>query len=266
VEAAKLDLPASRLAWADSLAMLEDHRGASTVLEAGWKQTENKAYLSPMGEVCALWVEALARNRPDDLASQVALIQRGLDFAPQNEALLKRLIALSHLEGPEASSARAIITRMLTAGHASAILHFTLGIDAWQHGQSAEARQHFTLAFDSAPQLPFVANNMAMILTVGEQPDLPRALAIMQSVLERFPENPSFRETRGQILVRLGRWREAIADLEFALPRLTAARATHAALADAYRGLGLRELAAEHERLVNASPERTATARPPSKK
>jgi tetratricopeptide (TPR) repeat protein len=250
VEAAKLDVPASRLAWADALAMLEDYKGALRVLEAGWNQSENKAYLSPMGEVCALWVEALARSRPDDLDPQVALIERGLNFAPQNETLLKRLVALSHLQGPQASTARATLTRMLSTGNAPAILHFTLGIDAWQHGQPEEARQHITLAFDSAPQLPYVGNNMAMILAVGDKPDLPRALAIIQPVLERFPKNPSFRETRGQILVRMGRWQEAVADLEFALPLLASTRSTHSALADAYRGLGMRELAAEHERLA----------------
>jgi len=263
VEAAKLDAPASRLAWADALAMVEDYPAAFVVLEAGWKQYENQAYLSPMGEVCALWVEALARTKPGDLASQITLIQRGLECAPQNETLLKRLIALSHLERPEAEAARATLTRLLSAGKAPAILHFTLGIDGWQHGHAEEARKHFALAFDSASQLPVVANNMALILTVGDKPDLPRALAIIQSVLERFPNNPSFRETRGQILVRLRRWQEAVADLEFALPQLTATHTTHVALAEAYRGLGLRDLAAEHERLAKGSSDNRAQTPPP---
>jgi tetratricopeptide (TPR) repeat protein len=263
VEAAKLDLPASRLAWADALAMADDYRAAFIVLEAGWKQYENKTYLSPMGEVCALWVEELARSQPRDLATQIGLIQRGLEYAPQNEILLRRLIALSHLEGPEAGAARATITRMLAGGNAPAILHFTLGTDAWQQGQTEEARKHFALAFDSASQLPFVANNMAMILAVGDKPDLPRALALIQPVLERFPANPNFRETRGQILVRLGRWQEAVADLEFALPRLSSTRSTHSALADAYRGMGLRELAREHERLAKG-PSEEKPSTPPS--
>jgi tetratricopeptide (TPR) repeat protein len=265
VEAAKVDVPASRLAWADAMAMIEDYRTAFTILEAGWKQYENKAYLSPMGEVCALWLEAVVKNRPGDLASQITLIQRGLECAPQNETLLKHLIALSHLEGPEAQTARATLTRLLTAGQASAILHFTLGLDAWQHRQPDEARKHLALAFDSASQLPFVANNMAMILTLGDRPDLPRALAIIQPVLERFPDNPSFRETRGQILVRLGRWQEAVTDLEFALPQLPSTRNTHAALAEAYRGLGLRELAAQHERLAQGPSEQKVTTQPPAR-
>ena len=67
-------------------------------------------------------------------------------------------------------------------------------------------------------------------------------------VLEKFPDTPGFRETRGQILVRMGRWQQAVTDLEFALPSQVSKRGTHKALAEAYRGLNLRDLAAEHER------------------
>ena len=253
VEDAKLDHPASRLAWADAMAMLDDYPAAFGILEAGWRQYENKAYLSPMGEICALWVDALARARPQELTSRVTLIQRGLECAPENETLLRHLIRLTQLEGPEAAAARDTLTRMLTGGRATAILHFTLGVDAWQRGRPEDARKHFALAYEIAPRLPQVANNMAMILTVGDKPDLPRALAVIASVLEKFPDNPGFRETRGQILVRLGRWQEAVADLEFALPSQASKRATHKALAEAYRGMNLRDLAAEHERRANES-------------
>jgi Flp pilus assembly protein TadD len=151
---------------------------------------------------------------------------------------------------------------MLTEGKATAILHFTLGVDAWEHSQLEEARKHFALAYETASQLPYVANNMAMILTVGDQRDLPRALAIIESVLAKFPNNPSFRETRGEILVQSGRSQEAIADLESALPLLASKRATHMALAKAYRSLDLRDLAAEHERLANAPEEKAGTPEP----
>jgi tetratricopeptide (TPR) repeat protein len=254
VEASPQDLPAHRLTWADALAMLQDYEQALVVLEAGWRQYEDKSYLTPMGQVCALWVESLARSKPGDLGSRMMLIQRGLGYAPQNEILLRHLISLTHLEGPEAEAARDTLRRTLAEGKATAVLHYTLAVDAWQHGQPAEAQRHFALAYEGAPQLPYVANNMAMILAVGEKPDLPRALAIINSVLEKVPENPNFRQTRGEILVRLGRYQEAVADLEFALPLLGSTRATHKALAEAYRGLSLRDLAAKHEQLANAAP------------
>ena len=241
--------------------MLEDYPAAFAIVEAGWRDYDNKIYLYPLGQICALWADSLAKTRPGDLASRFSLIQRGLECAPQNELLLQQLISLTHQQGPEAVGARAALTRMLTEGKATGVLHFALGIDAWQRGQSEEARQHFTLAYENTPQLPSVANNMAMILSLGDQPDLPRALAIIESVLVKFPNNPNFRETRGEILARSGRWREAVTDLEFALPNLAAKGAAHKALAEAYAGLGLRELADEHKRQANGSPAEKSASR-----
>jgi tetratricopeptide (TPR) repeat protein len=255
VEAARLDDPENRLAWADALAMMEDYPGACLILESGWKQFGNGIYHAPLGEACSLWVQKLAVTAPGDLAFRIAIIQQGLEYAPQNEGLLKHLIALSHLEGQQAGAARSTLNRLLSEGKSTSILHFTLGIDAWQRQQTEEAKQHFAIAFDTAPKLPFVANNMAMILAVGNPPDPPRALDIIQPVVEKFPDNATFRDTRGQVLVLLGRWQEAVTDLEFALPQLSSPNRTHAALAEAYRGLGLKDLAAEHEQRAKGAPE-----------
>jgi uncharacterized protein HemY len=98
--------------------------------------------------------------------------------------------------------------------------------------------------------MPYVANNMATLLTLSTPPELDRALAIIQSVVTNSPANPEFRDTRGQILLKLKRYQEAITDLEFALPSLKPAASTHKALAEAYQALGLSQLAQEHLRLA----------------
>jgi tetratricopeptide (TPR) repeat protein len=262
VEASKLDLPKHRLAWAEALVLLEDLPAAFDVLEKGWNLSASKDYAAPMGDVCAGWVMALVKSKPADLDARIEIIQKGLKYAPQNELLLRQLVDLSKLEGPEAQTARDALTKSLAEGKSSAVIHFALGLDAWQHGQPDLARQHFALSYESAPQMPDVANNMAMILAVGTPTDLSRALAIIQSTLEKFPDNPNFRETRGEILVKLGRWQEAVVDLEFALPKLGTRRNTHAALAAAYAGLGSQDLALQHQRLAKASPEPPGPPRP----
>ena len=58
--------------------------------------------------------------------------------------------------------------------------------------------------------------------------------------------------TRGRILVRQGRWKEALASLEAALPALPDSRELHGDLATAYAALGSRELAKQHRRLEAA--------------
>jgi tetratricopeptide (TPR) repeat protein len=194
----------------------------------------------------------IAQRKPGDLETRLQIIQQGLRYAPQNGNLVKQLVALTH-DGPKGESARDALATLLAEGKSTAVVHLALGNDAWQRGQKELARKHFTLSFESAPQMPEVANNMAMILAVGDQPDLPRALSIIQSVLEKFPEQPNFRETRGQIHAKMGRWEEAVIDLEYALPKLVSTRATHETLAEAYKALGSQPLAAEHLRLAKAA-------------
>jgi tetratricopeptide (TPR) repeat protein len=252
VEASKLELPLHRCGWAQALAMLEDYKQALKVLEAGWTASADRSYPPMIGDVCAAWVEAMTQKNSPDLEAKLTTIEKGLEFAPQNELLLKQLVRLSQMGGNEGQKARETLTKSLAEGKGTAVIHFALGLDAWQRQQPDLARKHFGLAFDSAPLMPEVGNNMAMILAVGDKPDLPRALEIIQSLLEKYPKSANFRETRGEIYVKMDRWQEAVVDLEYALPVLGSRRNTHFALAEAYRGLGSQELAAQHERLAKS--------------
>jgi tetratricopeptide (TPR) repeat protein len=246
-----VDLPRNRLAWVEALVLLEDYPEAFDVLKQGWDKSADKTYLAPLGDVSSAWAQLIAQRKPNDLETRLDIVQQGLRYAPQNGNLVKQLVALTH-DGPKSDRARAALTKLLAEGKSTAVVHLALGNDAWQRGQKELARNHFTLSFESAPQMPEVANNIAMILAVGDQPDFSRALAIIQSVLEKFPEQPNFRETRGQILAKMGRWQEAVVDLEYALPKLVSTRPTHEALAEAYKALGSQSLAAEHLRLAKA--------------
>jgi Flp pilus assembly protein TadD len=143
----------------------------------------------------------------------------------------------------------ALMNETLAHGKAPEILHFILGTMAWEEGETRLAKEHFQLAYDMAPHVAIVANNLAYMLAVGDPPEPSRALNIINPLVEKFPANFNFRDTRGQIYAKLGRWQEAIMDLEFALSHLYEPRRTHAALATAYQNLGMRDLAAEHERL-----------------
>lgn len=249
------DAPGYRLAWANSLVMLKDYRGALTVLETGLNQSGNQAYFNAIGSLYATWVQTVTKDNPGDFDTRLRLVQTGLRFAPKSEVLLKALVEITHSQGKEGAAAREAITKMLAEGGQDiAMLHFLLGIDCIQTGRKEEAEQHFKFAFENAPMMPTVANNMAMILAVGDNPDLPRALQIINEVLERNPRIPVFRSTRGYILAKLGQHEEAVKDLEAALPYLQSKRNTRLALAKSYRELGLTQLADEHERLAKTEP------------
>ena len=246
----KTDDVKARLAWADALVMLKNYDQALKILDGAYKQFANPAYAQAIGGVCALWSYDLEKESIARLPERIRLIQHGIKHAPQNAILLRELIDLNHLEGPESQQARETINDMLTQGGDTAVLHFCLGGDAWLHGDKVEAEKHYSLAFAMSPDLPLVANNMAMVLATQEKPDLDRALQIIEPLVDRFPDDTSFRDTRGRILLKLGRYDAAIKDLEAALPKVSDKIPVHRALADAYEKLGLKLPAAEHARLA----------------
>ena len=75
--------------------------------------------------------------------------------------------------------------------------------------------------------------------------------------MQRQPERPNFRDTRGQILAKMGRWKEALVDLEIALRAMVGNRGLHRALAEVYQHLDQPSLAAEHRRIAERkAPEK----------
>ena len=72
----------------------------------------------------------------------------------------------------------------------------------------------------------------------------------MNSVLERWPDEPMFRDTRGAVLAKMGRWKEALTDLQAALPGYPKNPDLHRRLAEAYEHVGAADMAAQHRRLA----------------
>ena len=87
----------------------------------------------------------------------------------------------------------------------------------------------------------------------------------LESVLALAPQNPFYRDTRGELWPKQGDAKAAVADLEFSLPRLADKAPTHRALAEAYGKLGLPKKAAEHARLAEAAGTPSPPASRPSR-
>ena len=248
VDQTKTDDPGNRLAWANALVLQEEYATAWDLLAKADKEFANPAYKNALGQIAANWYQNRARHAPADLAGRFKILQRGLDMSPRNQVLVQQLVGLTTLTGSEAEQARSMVNQMLVEGRDTGLVHFFLGAMASQGGERDKAYEHFRLAYEIAPDMPDIANNMALTLTLQPKPDLERALGIAESVIKRQPNNPSFRETRGQILVKLGKYHEAIQDLALALPLVGDKSGTHRALAECYRHLQMNDLAEEHDR------------------
>ena len=92
---------------------------------------------------------------------------------------------------------------------------------------------------------------MAWILAEKDPPDLDRAIQIIGSVASKFPNVPTFLDTKGQIHVKRGEWEAALKDLEAALPYMKDNLELHKSLAQVYEQLGKPELASEHVRIAS---------------
>jgi tetratricopeptide (TPR) repeat protein len=250
----------ARVQWADALAFLEQFPEAVAVLEEGLSATHEPVYRAALAGAYVTWADAVARDPKAKVGERLRLVEQGLKYDPASPALLDRLLAATRTDGPSAEEARAALRNMAATGVAAGTAHFALGLDAWQRGREDEARLHWERAIELAPQVPSVANNLAWVLAQSKEPDLPRALELSNRAVEHAPGNASFRDTRGRILARMGRCKEALPDLEAAVAASPRDADLHRTLADVYRRLGSPGMAEEHERL--ARDESATPAKP----
>ncbi len=239
------DLPA-HVFWAEAEMLAGRHAEAVRILQAESGSADQPVYLQTLGRVYASWAAAVERDAKADPAQRLQLVEEGLKYDAGNSDLLSALTPERTRPG-EAAKTRTLLLRLISDGRAPAAANLILGMDAWQRHDFAAARVHWETALRLAPQLNLAANNLAWLLAHEEPRDLTRALALIDAVLERAPHEPRFRGTRGAILARLGRWREALPELIAALPASRASAAHQRLLSETYLQLGLSELAQEHQ-------------------
>jgi predicted Zn-dependent protease len=245
-----LDNVTARLLWAQSLVLVEDYKGAISTLEVGLTLGPADRYRQALAEVCAWWAESLGpdlKNNPD---VRFARIEKGLSYQPDNYPLLDQLFKLTKLEGKEGDQARVLLQKLLAQGKSAGVVHLLLGVKAWQEGRPEEGKFQLKQAFEQSPQMPVVVNNLAWMLAKDTPPDLERALQLIQSVIERWPNQPNFLDTRGHIYAKMNRLDEALPDLEKSIKAFPDSKATHEALAEIYEKKGVKEMAEEHRRLA----------------
>jgi tetratricopeptide (TPR) repeat protein len=260
----------ARLAWADATTLLasltevwERFREAIRILDEGLAVSHDSMYRTFAARVYVTWYDALGRaGEPAAAAERLAVLEEGLARDPGNPDLLDRMLALTDAPGGDGERATAALHRLLASGKAPAAAHFALGVVALRRGQTDKARLHWEQANKLSPDMPAVANNLAMMLATAKEPDLPRALGLIELALERAPKEPNFRHTRGTVLLKMGRHKEALPDLEAALPRYPNSAPLHVQLAEVYEHLGDPDQAAEHRQQAAANAARPAPPAP----
>ncbi len=239
-----------RMGLARTYLLAEEYEKAADTFLVGYKRSGDPVYTGAIGAVYGNWVEALKRKKAP-AGEVLKRISQGLTFDNRNEILLMELVRLSKQSGEAGEEASKAVQSMLAAGSSNGMLHFVLGVASLEKNDEAGAAAQFDLAFKESPELPQIANNFAMALAFGAEPDLKRAMTVIEQLLVRYPNLPAALDTRGRIHLKLGDFSAAVVDLNAALPQLPGyERSIHTALAEAYDGLKLSELAKQHRELA----------------
>ena len=237
--------------------LLEDFSGAVEILRQGLALGDDPFYHQALARAYATQSDALARDSRASLGDRLTLLENGLKHDPTDPNLLDRLVAVIRTNGVGAERGQTTLQTLLARGQATELVHFALGLAAWERDEPKQARLHLEQAARIAPQMPIVANNLAWVLAHSEPPDLARGLKLIDQAIERWPDQPQCRGTRGSILARMRRWQEALPDLEAGLRAKPDDNDLHRELAITYENLGEPGMAAEHRRAPGPRPGRT---------
>ncbi len=247
-----------RLNLAKSLLLLGQHEAVVMTLNDGYKLTKNEDLLTAGAEAFAAWairIEKQEQVSPESLIKRLSMLSRATELAPRNaivvETLVRTVIQCAANDDLEIVRLRDKLVSKVDLERA----HFIKGTIAVLRGDMTEAEGHLKLAMSDSANIPGVLNNLAVVLYQQDNPDLDRALSLVNAALKSVPNQPVIRETRGQILLRLKQYKEAIFDLEFALSAKAPPQPIHEALSEAYEAIGMVDLARTHQELAKKSNE-----------
>src|SRR5207244_969986 len=133
------------------------------ILQDGLATTGNPVYRAALARAYVAWSDTLARTSQPDPGQQLALLEQALKYDPGQMDVLMRFWAFTKVQGAEAEKARATLRAQLAVGKGTAVAHLALGMDAWEQGKTAEALVHLEQAYQLAPSMGVVANNLAWV-------------------------------------------------------------------------------------------------------
>lgn len=205
------------------------------------------------------------KKRPESPseAELLALIAKALEHDPDFAPALVRLMDYVQTSEERKPEIKQLLMRIVSEGKDAALPHLALGNLCWMEQDMNAAVLHFERATEINPKLAVVMNNLAWLLgSPSDYQDLDRALGLVDTALKERPGDPSFLDTRGMILLRSGRPREALNDLEAALPGVRDKAGTHSRIAEAYQELGIPDMAEEHRRREREARGQASSAVP----
>ena len=240
----------TRVDYATVLMRLGRLDEARIVLEQGLQDDPEGDWHRLLAALYVNYHDLLSVQGGHSVSELLEPISKALGHDPNFGPALNRLMAYVTAKVNGNVELKSVLARVVAEGKEPALAHLALGNLCWIEQDNDGAIFHFERAIKINPKLAVVMNNLAWMLANDPiRQDLDRALANVNAALEEQPENASFMDTRGTILMKMGRQKEALDDLEKAVAGVNDPAAVHAKLAEIYDQLKRPEMSEQHRQL-----------------
>lgn len=260
VEVPESERSEAQRSWAKAEIMLQNFEDAREVLRDGrtlfadaseddggeWKSLLLQTWMGPIRQ-------QLARNESEAVMRQ--LLEAAEEVGPNRELVESAGSLVARAEGALREELEGFYERMVETSESTLDMQVALGSMALALARPEDGLTHLERAVEEAPNHVIALNNLGYgLVFLAEPPQLEKGLELLDRAVAAGQKTgkipPNVWETRGQILGKLGRWKEAVIDLERALRNLPGHVEIHRTLAQAYGQLDQQMLAEQHRRLA----------------
>ncbi len=239
------------LYWAEAHSMLRLNSQALDILEKGLAAfPDDEELVDRLYLVNIVQADLIRRNLTGEYDEMVSRLIRAHELKPDLADPLFRLAKLTQDFEPIGSMANEAVQKLLESDRPPQALFGLMGSIIGNAGDYEAAARYLDQAHKLDPQDAPVLNNLAYTLLKLGPSHHARGLELIDRALEMRPDEPSFHETRGQLLLSLGRYQEAVDALNLALNGLGDTPDIHRGLATAFRHLNEPDLAEKHAQMV----------------
>ena len=202
-----------RLQWAQSAALMGDTPQAAAILEQGYQLTRAPGYRVSLSRLFLAWSQFVGAD-PARIADRIVLLAKSVQCDDSNPLAIRTLLDILPIDRPNANDIRSALDKAISENNSPAVLEIVLAVDSMLKKEGKEAARRFELARTADPQCSRILNNMAWTMGNTRPARLSLALDLIDTAVAQAPDQIRFLDTRGQILAKLERWQDAMADLQ----------------------------------------------------
>lgn len=231
-------------------------------LDAAGRIPADPALRAQFGQMCLLLYDARVPPQQPITAETVALETEAKHllellrdaFGADSTAIpaLDRLARLTFSKHPIAENAAEVVAELRAMGDPGGRILTVMGTRAIMSENYPAAIKWLEQAnSQTRGQEPMILNNLAIALVRGSTGRLVYAGELIDRALQILPDHPDLLSTRGEVFVAMKRWKEAVVELNRALPHRTDSLVVHRLLQRVYTELNDTNMAHSHREVIS---------------